>query len=194
MNFELNHFSARFNEKMNFQNVSPRATAKFRAQAPIAAAGSQCSLLVCLIMSTSEFLHRVGKRRCRRWEAEDGVKVASKDKDKDSFKDKDKDKDSSKDKKVAKAHTQGFTSAPGDFYMHGVFLCILCICVFVFTLWQPIRWHHLSYSQLTFNECASPSLKLKRVLAKEAGLTVHQVNMWMSLQRWAPSPSSSPSP
>ena len=25
--FELNHFSARFNEKMNFQNVSPRATA-----------------------------------------------------------------------------------------------------------------------------------------------------------------------
>merc|ERR1711962_1267439 len=37
--------------------------------------------------------------------------------------------------------------------------------------------------QLTFNECASPSLKLKRVLAKKAGLTVHQVNMWMSLQR-----------
>ena len=27
LNFELNHFSARFNEKMNFQNVSPRATA-----------------------------------------------------------------------------------------------------------------------------------------------------------------------
>ena len=26
LNFELNHFSARFNEKMNFQNVSPRAT------------------------------------------------------------------------------------------------------------------------------------------------------------------------
>ena len=25
LNFELNHFSARFNEKMNFQNVSPRA-------------------------------------------------------------------------------------------------------------------------------------------------------------------------
>ena len=24
--FELNHFSARFNEKMNFQNVSNRAT------------------------------------------------------------------------------------------------------------------------------------------------------------------------
>ena len=26
LNFELNHFSARFNEKMNFQNVSYRAT------------------------------------------------------------------------------------------------------------------------------------------------------------------------
>jgi len=26
LNFELNHFSAQFNEKMNFQNVSPRAT------------------------------------------------------------------------------------------------------------------------------------------------------------------------
>ena len=26
LNFELNHFSDRFNEKMNFQNVSPRAT------------------------------------------------------------------------------------------------------------------------------------------------------------------------
>ena len=26
LNFELNHFSARFNEKMNFQNVSNRAT------------------------------------------------------------------------------------------------------------------------------------------------------------------------
>ena len=26
LNFELNHFLARFNEKMNFQNVSPRAT------------------------------------------------------------------------------------------------------------------------------------------------------------------------
>ena len=25
LNFELNHFSARFNEKMNFQNVSPTA-------------------------------------------------------------------------------------------------------------------------------------------------------------------------
>ena len=25
LNFELNHFSARFNEKMNFQNVSNRA-------------------------------------------------------------------------------------------------------------------------------------------------------------------------
>ena len=25
LNFELNHFSARFNEKMNFQNVSYRA-------------------------------------------------------------------------------------------------------------------------------------------------------------------------
>ena len=25
LNFELNHFKARFNEKMNFQNVSPRA-------------------------------------------------------------------------------------------------------------------------------------------------------------------------
>ena len=25
MNFELNHFYAKFNEKMNFQNVSPRA-------------------------------------------------------------------------------------------------------------------------------------------------------------------------
>ena len=25
LNFELNHFSARINEKMNFQNVSPRA-------------------------------------------------------------------------------------------------------------------------------------------------------------------------
>ena len=28
LNFELNHFSARFNEKMNFQNVSPRANNK----------------------------------------------------------------------------------------------------------------------------------------------------------------------
>ena len=26
LKFELNHFKARFNEKMNFQNVSPRAT------------------------------------------------------------------------------------------------------------------------------------------------------------------------
>ena len=26
LNFELNHFSVRFNEEMNFQNVSPRAT------------------------------------------------------------------------------------------------------------------------------------------------------------------------
>ena len=26
LNFELNHFSARFNEKMNFQNVSYRAS------------------------------------------------------------------------------------------------------------------------------------------------------------------------
>ena len=26
LNFELNHFSARFNEKMNFQNVSPGAS------------------------------------------------------------------------------------------------------------------------------------------------------------------------
>ena len=26
LNFELNHFLARFNEKMNFQNVSNRAT------------------------------------------------------------------------------------------------------------------------------------------------------------------------
>ena len=25
LNFELNHFSARFNEKMNFQNISNRA-------------------------------------------------------------------------------------------------------------------------------------------------------------------------
>ena len=25
LNFELNHFYAKFNEKMNFQNVSPRA-------------------------------------------------------------------------------------------------------------------------------------------------------------------------
>ena len=28
LNFELNHFSAQFNEKMNFQNVSPRASHK----------------------------------------------------------------------------------------------------------------------------------------------------------------------
>ena len=30
LNFELNHFSARFNEKMNFQNVSNRATLVLR--------------------------------------------------------------------------------------------------------------------------------------------------------------------
>ena len=29
MNFELNHFKAKFNEKMNFQNVSNRATLEF---------------------------------------------------------------------------------------------------------------------------------------------------------------------
>ena len=167
------------------KEIKLEVAAKFRVQAPIAAAGSQPSLLVCLIMSTFEFLHQVGKRRCRLWGGEDGVKVPNKDKD--------KDKGSSKDKKVTKAHTQGFTSTPGGFCMYGVFLCILCICVY------PIRLQHLSHSQLTFNECASPSLKLKRVLAKEAGLTVHQVNMWMSLQRWSPSPSpslssSSPSP
>ena len=28
LNFELNHFSARFNEKMNFQNVSPTPTSR----------------------------------------------------------------------------------------------------------------------------------------------------------------------
>ena len=39
------------------------------------------------------------------------------------------------------------------------------------------------FSQLTFNEWTSPSLSLKRVLAKEVGLTLHQVNMWMSVQR-----------
>ena len=31
LNFELNHFSARFNEKMNFQNVSNRATLSAQA-------------------------------------------------------------------------------------------------------------------------------------------------------------------
>ena len=30
LNFELNHFSARFNEKMNFQNVSNRASLTIR--------------------------------------------------------------------------------------------------------------------------------------------------------------------
>ena len=30
LNFELNHFLAKFNEKMNFQNVSNRATWRIR--------------------------------------------------------------------------------------------------------------------------------------------------------------------
>ena len=33
LNFELNHFSARFNEKMNFQNVSYRATSRWADKA-----------------------------------------------------------------------------------------------------------------------------------------------------------------
>ena len=35
LNFELNHFSAPFNEKMNFQNVSPRARCQSRPFFPI---------------------------------------------------------------------------------------------------------------------------------------------------------------
>ena len=32
LNFELNHFSARFNEKMNFQNISNRAIHEHEAR------------------------------------------------------------------------------------------------------------------------------------------------------------------
>ena len=35
LNFELNHFSDRFNEKMNFQNVSYRARGGEEGSAPL---------------------------------------------------------------------------------------------------------------------------------------------------------------